>query len=212
MLENLDPVLYGRKGYEGQFKFLKDKLKTKDISEDNISEIFDHMLFHIPFHYGFRISRKGVVFDLNKNIVVVPTCNKLGYPIVTVRRNKVSKRSVSQYLHRLLALTFLVPAEHRADMKRIYVNHKDGDKLNNALDNLEWCTPSQNCIHAFQTGLRPDNRPIQLTCAKTEKVHMFNTQKEAAGFLGVCAATLCVRIDRYIKLNKPYRGYFLKRI
>ena len=47
-------------------------------------------------------------------------------------------------IHRLLAMTFLP-----IDEERPWVNHIDGDKLNNNLDNLEWVTPSENSLHSY---------------------------------------------------------------
>lgn len=51
-------------------------------------------------------------------------------------------------LHRLVALTFLENPENKEQ-----VNHKDGNKLNNSLQNLDWCTNKENQIHKFQNGL-----------------------------------------------------------
>jgi hypothetical protein len=51
-------------------------------------------------------------------------------------------------LHRLIALAFIENPENKEQ-----VNHKDGVKLNNRLDNLEWVTNQENQIHKFQTGL-----------------------------------------------------------
>jgi len=51
-------------------------------------------------------------------------------------------------LHRLLALTFLENHENKEQ-----VNHKDGNKLNNSIQNLEWCTNKENQIHKVQNGL-----------------------------------------------------------
>ena len=51
-------------------------------------------------------------------------------------------------VHRLIATTFL-----EIDPDRPQVNHIDGDKTNNSIENLEWCTQSENMLHAFKAGL-----------------------------------------------------------
>lgn len=50
-------------------------------------------------------------------------------------------------IHRLVASAFF------GDRKELTVNHKDGNKANNNINNLEWCTRSENVKHAFKTGL-----------------------------------------------------------
>lgn len=52
-------------------------------------------------------------------------------------------------LHRLIATTFIANPNNYPE-----VNHKDGDKSNNCMSNLEWCTPKQNTQHAINHGLR----------------------------------------------------------
>ena len=53
-----------------------------------------------------------------------------------------------EYIHRMIAKTFLEQVDGA-----IQVNHKDGDKSNNAVNNLEWVTPSSNILHAHRSGL-----------------------------------------------------------
>lgn len=52
-------------------------------------------------------------------------------------------------MHRIVAKTF-----YDADTTRMDVNHIDGDKSNNSLGNLEWCTRKENIRHAFINGLK----------------------------------------------------------
>lgn len=51
-------------------------------------------------------------------------------------------------VHRLVALAFLPQIDGKP-----HINHKDGNKLNNAVDNLEWCNRSENMLHAYKIGL-----------------------------------------------------------
>lgn len=60
----------------------------------------------------------------------------------------VDGKNTRRHVHRLLALTFIPNPDGKPE-----VNHKDGDKLNNSLDNLEWVTKKENAQHAQSTGL-----------------------------------------------------------
>ena len=68
-----------------------------------------------------------------------------GYKVVKLT---VFGNSKSFLVHRLVAMAFL---ENEKEKKQ--VNHIDGNKLNNCVDNLEWVTPKENIQHAYDTGL-----------------------------------------------------------
>lgn len=77
-----------------------------------------------------------------KNVAV----GALGYYTVTLRAN--GHRRV-EYVHRIVAKAFIPNP-----MQKRTVNHKDGNKLNNHVSNLEWATHSENNRHAVVMGLR----------------------------------------------------------
>ncbi len=73
-----------------------------------------------------------------------------GYFKVCITANGVRK---DYSIHRLVALAWI---DNPYGLPQ--VNHKDGNKLNNNVNNLEWCTQAQNNLHAYQTGIKKHHR------------------------------------------------------
>lgn len=96
-------------------------------------------------------------------------------------------------VHRIVATTFIP----NTDSKKIFVNHKDGDKQNNNVSNLEWVTPSENCTHAYQTGLRPDNKHVLAKDIDTGEILEFKTIWECGRYFKTNGGTI------HRILNKP---------
>jgi len=95
-----------------------------------------------------QTSRKGVEYTrIMKSKLLSVNENPGGYSQVTLSKEGNIKTLM---IHRLVGTAFL---ENNRNLPEI--NHKDGNKKNNRLDNLEWVTSSDNHNHAYKTGLRP---------------------------------------------------------
>ena len=88
-------------------------------------------------------SRPGII----KGKVLKPFLNRRKYLEVNLFKNS---KSIPKIIHRLVAKAFLDNPENKSQ-----VNHKDGNKLNNSISNLEWFTNSENQKHAYRLGLQP---------------------------------------------------------
>lgn len=88
----------------------------------------------------------GSISHYKKGKILKTKDNGHGYKCVTIRRP-----NNFHYVHRLVLGAFN-PIENMAELE---VNHKDGNKANNELKNLEWCTKSENMQHAYTTKLKP---------------------------------------------------------
>lgn len=93
-----------------------------------------------------RTVRSGKTnFVKTKDIIMKSHKNKKGYDKVSFNLNGKTK---SVFVHRLVATAFIANPNNKPQ-----VNHIDGNKSNNVVLNLEWCTNGENQIHAYSLGL-----------------------------------------------------------
>lgn len=119
---------------------------------------------------------------------------------------KNGKRKVC-LVHRLVAESF-IPNQYNLPQ----VNHKDGNKLNNNVDNLEWCTAQENQLHAFAIGLKTPNIThyrgvLVFRLSDGSFVGEYKSQHEAARELGLNVAHVCSVLKGRVKHT---RGYYFK--
>ena len=100
----------------------------------------------------YAINSDGYLFTIKTRKLVTPYLDEFGYLRVNVRHIKphTSKRAIYERLHRLICMTFK-PITNPSELE---VNHIDGNKLNNSLENLEWVTKQENLSHAWDNNLR----------------------------------------------------------
>jgi hypothetical protein len=95
----------------------------------------------------YEVSDFGRIRNKHTGVVLKPLIDK-GYQRVNVYRSgKLYRKSI----HRLVLFAFIPNDDPE---KKVQVNHIDGNKTNNNLHNLEWCTRSENITHAIKTGLQ----------------------------------------------------------
>lgn len=121
----------------------------------------------------YQVSNLGRVRSKTKLLHL--NTNTYGYKHVTLSKGNVQKTVL---VHRLVASTFI---ENPIGLPQI--NHKDGDKSNNTVGNLEWVTQGGNNRHAIKTNLRRAKK-ILLMSGDNTIVREFNNRMEINEFLG----------------------------
>lgn len=137
-----------------------------------------------------------------------------GYQFVQLYKNNKYKNLM---VHRLVAQAFIPNVDNKPQ-----INHIDGNKLNNNVTNLEWCTNSENEKHAWNTGLKQCTEKLKETTRKTNKeykskpinqldlqgnyIRTWLNAHEASRHLGIDRSTIsqCCRGSRR---NKTAGGY-----
>ena len=99
----------------------------------------------IASHPRYEINEFGIVRNIKTKSIKSQYLNDSGYYMISCSYGNKSKPA---RVHRLLAETFI---ENPLNLKCI--NHKNGIKTDNSIENLEWCTHLENMRHAFSTGL-----------------------------------------------------------
>jgi hypothetical protein len=126
-----------------------------------------------------------------------------GYRFVCLRKNGINKNVL---VHRLVAKSFVPNYE---ELK--CVNHLDGDKLNNSIENLEWCTFSQNRKHAYATGLAIQRgHPIKMIATKNNESIIFDSIKDCCAFFGYGPNWIYSQRRKYNTTTFVYNGYLIE--
>ncbi|SDX80785.1 NUMOD3 domain-containing DNA-binding protein [Hymenobacter psychrophilus] len=99
----------------------------------------------------YYVSPCGAVYSSLKDRCLTLADNGIGYLQVFLKLNNGSKKW--RKIHRLVAGRFIPNPENKPD-----VNHRDGNKESNGVNNLEWVTKSENTRHAYATGLMKAKR------------------------------------------------------
>lgn len=156
----------------------ESELKSLPIldSVDSRGDLYFGFRF-IPGFKRYMINKTGQVFDMIRKHFV-KGCFSKGYVHFILVADTGEKKSL--YRHRALCLTFL---PDNRDKNTLQVNHINGVKGDDRLENLEWCTGSENRLHAIYTGLTCLSKPVVCFNIVTDEIKVF-------GSLAQCCKTL----------------------
>lgn len=148
------------RAYNFKWKYISKEIDFKD---ENWKEI----PFEIVEKYNYFVSNLGR-FKNNKNDIIANYTPSTGYIRIRIKNRKF-------LLHRLVALTFLENPKNKE-----FVNHKDGNKTNNLLENLEWATCLENNMHKINSGLSNCTKKVIQYDTNMNKIQEFNSTVECS--------------------------------
>lgn len=150
------------------------------------------------FENLYGIDTQGNIFGFKRKKIVKQKTNMFGYSTI-----KLCKENKLYYfmVHRLVAQTF-IPNPNNLPQ----VNHKDGNKQNNNVNNLEWCTRSYNMKHAYKTGLeKPKGKKVYQWDNNHNLIKIYNSIRDANISMGLSknSKVIKTRCDN----QKDYKGF-----
>lgn len=162
------------------------------------------MFKEIQGYEHYLVSDEGEIYSLRSNKILKPDIDKDGYEIYRISDEEHKRKAFKG--HRLVGLTFIENPDNLP-----IVNHIDGNKRNNHVSNLEWCTDEQNIQHAVKTGLMtPYTRWIEIyDIFKECVVSRFNSYDDLANITGLSKPSL---IDMVHRDKLLYEGFKIIRV
>lgn len=169
----------------------KDKIQEPPVLENEVwKEIPLDLTSNRPNYYVSSLGR----YKNKERIINVKYSS--GYKRVRIG-------DVKYLLHRLVAFTFIPNPENKEQ-----VNHIDGNKLNNSVDNLEWVTNQENQVHKVKTGLYKGTHKIIQYDQNMNFISKFNSIVEASRLLGVSAS--CISSNCTGRVKKLQCGFHFR--
>lgn len=149
----------------------------------------------------YLISPNGEVYSLITDRIMTPHTSNNGYLRIGLTNAQGSQTKYS--IHRLVYSAY---GEEELDPKKA-INHKDGNKSNNSIGNLEQITFSENNQHALDTGLRrpPGRRPVIQLTLNDEYVAEYESISAAARAVNGSSGTLTGVLKGRTYCHKGYK-------
>lgn len=166
----------------------------------------------IPGHEGlYQVSSHGQVRRLGREIIRRGTTYKFGQRVLTQTTTPYGYKSVglsemdgtthTMLVHRLVAMAFIPNPDNLP-----VINHKDENKINNSVENLEWCTRAYN--NTYKDGAkRRGKKMMRSVCVELngERVIEFDSIKDAAKYFHTASSTIYTRLK--YKYRSKKEGY-----
>ena len=148
----------------------------------------------------YQVSNLGRVYSVRNNKILKPKLNKYGYLSVNL---KYKGSHVTKSIHRLVSQSFI---ENPYNFP--CVNHKDEDKTNNCVDNLEWCSYKYNNSYGTcrERAAQHFRKPVLMFDLNNNFIKEFNSVTEAGSYVNGNTGNIarcCLNREHY---NSAY-GY-----
>lgn len=153
--------------------------------------------FYIPNFTRYCISRNGSVIRHFFGKVMEGGKRKDGYHYFSlatdVNKENQKRNSIMIGRHRLLAITFI---DYPADVDSLDVNHINGIPGDDWLENLEFLTRANNVLHAYENGLRNDNKPVLVKNHNTGVMTKYFSARECERKMNLKRGVLFYRLRK----------------
>lgn len=147
----------------------------------------------------YMATSDGRIYDLERDRYICEWVDNVGYYQCIMRNEDKSKNY--QRVHRLVAKAWVPNEDNRA-----FVNHIDGDKLNNSVSNLEWCTNSENTKHGYEIGAYHSTKrshKIRVSAKDGSFTKIYKSIRSACNELNINRKT----VTSILKGDKKTNGY-----
>lgn len=175
-IKELQTIIKGSKNYFMNQKEVWVKTKQSDLYE--VSDLGNLRRIESIVRSNFGRTRK------QKAVIKKQTKSTIGYKTVSLWIDGVEAR---KYMHVLIAEAFIPNPKNKP-----HVNHKNGIRADNRIENLEWCTPSENLMHSvYVLNKNPTNWVKKSKVLCIDNGIQYNSIAEAAKLLNLTADGIC---------------------